>query len=69
MPVESNAVFAQIPQASVAPLQDYSAFAVWRSAKSIVRWMTSFDTTEGEVDAFAREIRRVVGSAPPPERW
>lgn len=61
MPVESNAVFAQLPARSIAPLQDYSAFVVWRSAQSIVRWMTSFDTTEDEVDAFAREIRRVVG--------
>lgn len=63
MPVESNAVFAQIPQASIARLQDHSAFVVWRSAQSIVRWMTSFDTTEDEVDAFVREIRRVVHDA------
>ena len=60
MPVESNAVFARIPPLSVAPLQDYAAFVVWRSAQSIVRWMTSFDTTEDDVDAFAREIRRVI---------
>lgn len=61
MPVESNAVFARIPPLRVAPLQDYAAFVVWRSAQSIVRWMTSFDTTEDDVDAFAREIRRVIG--------
>jgi threonine aldolase len=61
MPVESNAVFARVPQHGIAPLQDYSAFAVWRSAQSIVRWMTSFDTTGDDVDAFAGEIRRVVG--------
>ena len=60
MPVESNAVFAQVPEESVAPLQSFSPFVVWRSAQSIVRWMTSFDTTEEEVDAFAQEIRRVV---------
>lgn len=60
MPVESNAVFAQIPADSIAPLQGFTPFAVWRSAQSIVRWMTSFDTTEDEVDAFAREIRRVI---------
>jgi threonine aldolase len=59
MPVESNAVFARIPPLCVAPLQDHAAFVIWRSAQSIVRWMTSFDTTEDEVDAFAREIRRV----------
>ena len=60
MPVESNAVFARIPQAAVAPLQDYAAFVVWRSKQSVVRWMTSFDTTEDEVDAFARKIRHVI---------
>jgi threonine aldolase len=61
MPVESNAVFARVPEASIARLQEYSAFVVWRSAQSIVRWMTSFDTTEDDVDAFVREIRRVIG--------
>jgi threonine aldolase len=61
VPVESNAVFARIPQHSIAPLQEHSAFAVWQSAQSIVRWMTSFDTTSDDVDAFVQEIRRVIG--------
>lgn len=58
-PVESNAVFAQLPPAHIAKLQAVTIFAVWNTPQSIVRWMTSFDTTESEVDQFAEEIRRV----------
>ncbi|MEQ9563901.1 MAG: beta-eliminating lyase-related protein [Woeseiaceae bacterium] len=68
MPVESNAVFARVPQHSIAPLQEHSAFAVWRSAQSIVRWMTSFDTTAVDVDAFVQEVRRVIGDGKRKER-
>lgn len=63
VPVETNAVFARVPPRAIAPLQDHAAFVVWRKAQSVVRWMTSFDTTEAEVDGFAHEIRRVVRDA------
>ena len=63
MPVESNAVFVQLPPACIAKLQAVFVFAVWNTPQSIVRWMTSFDTTENEVDQFAEQIRRVVHDA------
>ena len=63
MPVESNAVFAQLPPDRVARLQATTVFAVWDSRQSIVRWMTSFDTTEEDVDRFAENIREAVGDA------
>jgi threonine aldolase len=62
-PVESNAVFAQLPSEHIAKLQAETVFAVWSTPQSIVRWMTSFDTTEDEVDQFAELIRRVVHDA------
>lgn len=60
MPVETNSVFARLPRETVAPLQNAYPFAVWRPTESIVRWMTSFDTSEDEVDEFAQQIRRVI---------
>src|SRR5690606_7107798 len=57
MPVETNAVFARLPSRRIDELQAHDVFAVWDSRESIVRWMTSFDTTEAEVDNFAAKIR------------
>jgi threonine aldolase len=59
-PVEANAVFAILPPEAVPVLQEVSPFYVWDERTSEVRWMTSFDTTEKDVDAFAEAVRRVV---------
>jgi len=58
--VQTNAVFARIPAAAIAPLQERFAFHVWDETQSIVRWMCSWDTTEGDVDAFAAAIAEVL---------
>ena len=63
MPVETNAVFARMEPALVTEVQSSVVFAVWDSAQSIVRWMTSFDTTADEVDDFAERIRHVCRNA------
>jgi threonine aldolase len=55
-PVESNAVFARIPSAAIEPLQQRCFFYVWDEVAAEVRWMTSWDTTEEDVDRFARAI-------------
>jgi len=59
-PVEANGVFAAIPQEYIEPLQQEYFFYVWDEARSIVRWMTSFDTTEEDVIGFAALLRRVL---------
>lgn len=59
-PVESNAVFARIPRAAIEPLQRRRFFYMWNEAADEVRWMTSWDTTEEDVDAFATEISEEV---------
>jgi len=56
--VESNAVFASLDPAHIARLQQDWRFYVWDDAAHVVRWMTAFDTTEADVDAFAADIRR-----------
>jgi threonine aldolase len=63
MPVETNAVFARMAPAVVNELQTSTVFAVWDSAQSIVRWMTSFDTATEEIDRFAGRIRDVCRNA------
>jgi threonine aldolase len=62
-PVQSNAVFATIPPAAIAALQREFDFYVWDEARSEVRWMCSWDTTEEDVEEFAISIRDAVAEA------
>ena len=60
-PVEANAVFAVLPRPAIRSLQERYYFYVWDEEADEVRWMTTFATTEAEVDAFAADIRATVG--------
>lgn len=59
-PVETNAVFARLPQALIKPLQDHRYFYVWDEQASIVRWMTSFDTQPEDITDFAAALGRLM---------
>jgi threonine aldolase len=61
-PVESDAVFARLDKRHIAELQREWFFHVWDENTAVVRWMTSFDTSENDVDAFLAGIRRVARS-------
>lgn len=61
-PVEANAVFARMPQAAVIELQKKFSFYIWEegeqpTVRPTVRWMTSFDTAEDHVTAFAQAVQ------------
>lgn len=56
-PVQANAVFAVLPHEVTARLQKRFRFYTWNEASGEVRWMTTFDTTEADIDAFATAIR------------
>jgi threonine aldolase len=56
-PVQANAVFAQLPSRSIEVLQRDWFFHTWDEKTSVVRWMTSFDTSPDDVDAFLTDIR------------
>lgn len=60
--VQANAVFARLPKDATARLQKRFHFYVWDDVTGEVRWMTAFDTTESDVDAFAAAIAEEVGS-------
>ena len=62
-PVQANGVFARLPRASIAPLQDRFAFYVWDEPADVVRWMCSWDTTTDDVDSFAAAVAEEVGRA------
>jgi threonine aldolase len=55
--VESNAVFAVLDPAHISRLQDLWHFYVWDGPAHVVRWMTAFDTTKADVDAFIADVR------------
>ena len=56
-PVEANAVFAILPPSVTERLQKRYSFYVWDEKTGEVRWMTSFDTTEADVDGFAAALK------------
>jgi threonine aldolase len=56
-PVEANAVFAILPAAATASLQERFPFYLWDEATGEVRWMCAWDTSEQDVDAFADALR------------
>ena len=61
-PVQTNAVFASLPRTAVDALLRRYSFYVWREDPLEVRWMTSFSTTDAEVDAFAAAVAQAVGA-------
>jgi threonine aldolase len=58
-PVEADAVFARLTRQHVAELQREWTFHVWDETRSVVRWMTAFDTQERDVDDFLAAIAAV----------
>jgi len=63
----ANEVFAYLPKAVIAPLQEKFHFYTWEegseeSGVDCVRWVTSWDTTESEVDELLAGIRSALGT-------
>jgi threonine aldolase len=58
--VEANGVFAQMPRAAIARIQERYFFYIWNEEESVVRWMCSFDTTEDDVREFAKFVAQAV---------
>lgn len=56
--VESNGVFAEIPKHLIKPLQEVVFFYPWNESTGEVRWMTSFDTTEQDIESFVALLKK-----------
>ncbi len=59
-PVQANGIFAVIPEKMIRPLQEEFFFYVMDERRSLVRWMTSWDTTEEDVISFSSLIREML---------
>ena len=54
---QANAVFATLPPGVADRLRTSFRFYDWNPATGEVRWMTAFDTTEHDIDAFLAALR------------
>lgn len=57
-PTQANAVFAVLANEAADRIREKVRFYDWDRATGEVRWMTAFDTTEADVDAFVEVIRQ-----------
>lgn len=54
--VETNAIFATLPENVIKDLQKEFCFYIWNDRTLEVRWMTSWDTTPNDIDNFVRTL-------------
>jgi threonine aldolase len=57
---EANGVFAILPKDVIPKLQEQYFFYIWDESTSEVRWMTSFDTTEEDINGFVNLINKLL---------
>ncbi len=65
-PVQANAVFVRLPQAVIDDLRATYEFYDWDETVGEVRWMTAWDHTPEEVDAFVADVRTALARAGAP---
>ncbi len=58
--VQTNGVFAVVPPQIIEPLKKEYFFYIWNAAAHEVRWMTSFDTTEQDIEDFLNTLKRIL---------
>lgn len=56
-PVDSNGLFAIVPQEIIPALQEEFFFYIWDHDRSEVRWMTSWDTKEEDIKEFIMVLK------------
>jgi threonine aldolase len=59
-PPAVNSLFPCIPHEAIEPLRDWCFFWDWDVTRDQVRWMTSWDTTEADVERFATGVRHLL---------
>ena len=58
--VDVNGVFAIIPREIIEKLQNEYFFYIWNEELSEVRWMTSWDTTEEDIEGFVSTLKSLL---------
>lgn len=59
--VQSNQLFMILPASLAQRLQEEYFFYYWDESRSEVRFVTSFDTTRGDIDSLVGRIRELAG--------
>ncbi len=59
-PVTCNALFATLPSHAVSEAQQAFFFYVFDQARSEVRWMTTYETTDRDIAAFGAALERAL---------
>ena len=59
-PVESNQLFLTIPRAAIDELQKDYFFYFWNEKANEIRLVTSFDTTEQDIDNLLQAVEKLV---------
>lgn len=62
MPVDANILFVRMPKAISAKMQEKHFFYVWDEEAEIVRFVTSWDTTEEDIHAFISDLKKTIQS-------
>ncbi len=60
-PPAVNSLYPVLPADRIDALRDWSFFYDWSVHDHQVRWMTSWDTTEADIDAFAEGVAHFLG--------
>lgn len=63
-PPAVNSVFPRLPRAAIEPLREWSFFWDWDTTQCEVRWMTAWNTTADDVEAFVAGVASVLASVP-----
>lgn len=63
--IQTNAVFVTLPPEVIPLLQQHFYFYVWDEDRHEVRWMTSFDTTETDVQQLVACLKRCLNNRLP----
>ena len=58
-PVQSNAVFVQLPKPWIQPLKDNHFFYIWDVDRNMCRWMISWDWRRSDTENLLKRIEEV----------
>ncbi|BBY18737.1 threonine aldolase family protein [Mycolicibacterium litorale] len=58
---DANAIFATLPTDAADRIRERVRFYDWDRSRGEVRWMTSWDTTEADVERFVSVVREELG--------
>lgn len=59
--VESNQIFFTIPDEPLKKLQEEYFFYLWDESKNEVRFVTSWDTSDEDIESMATSLNKILG--------